>query len=52
MNKPGEINIKLRLSIVIVLACILFIGLGFFIGFRFDNPIISETINDKVNNEE
>lgn len=52
MNKHGEINIKLRLSIVIVLACILFIGLGFFIGFRFDNPIISETINDKVNNEE
>lgn len=51
MNKKGDLNIKLKLSIVIGLMVLLFIGLGFFIGFEFDTPIISESIGEKVDNE-
>lgn len=51
MNKKGDLNIKLKLSIVIGLMVLLFIGLGFFIGFEFDTPIISESIGGKVENE-
>lgn len=51
MNKKGDLNIKLKLSFVIGLMVLLFIGLGFFIGFEFDTPIISESIGEKVDNE-
>lgn len=51
MNKKGEGNVKVTLSIIIVLLVFLFIALGFFIGFEFDTPIISESIGEKVDNE-
>ena len=47
MNKQGDNNIKLRAALVVVLACILFIGLGFLIGFKFDNPMISENVKEE-----
>ena len=47
MNKQGDNNIKLRAAFVVVLACVLFIGLGFLIGFKFDNPIISENVKEE-----
>lgn len=47
MNKQGDNNIKLRAGLVVVLACVLFIGLGFLIGFKFDNPIISENVKEE-----
>lgn len=47
MNKQGDNNIKLRAALVVVLACVLFIGLGFLIGFKFDNPMISENVKEE-----
>lgn len=47
MNKQGDNNIKLRAGLVVLLACILFIGLGFLIGFKFDNPMISENVKEE-----
>lgn len=46
MNKNGVGNIKVTLSIIIVLLVFFFVALGFFIGFEFNIPIISETISE------
>lgn len=51
MNKKGEGNVKVTLSIIIVLLVFLFIALGFFIGFEFDTPIISKTISESNEND-